>query len=165
MSLPTTVMRYATALSLLLAGCGFQPVYRGGTGGPVAAQLAEVEIGLVPDRLGQMLRNELIDRMYRAGRPGRPSHRLELQVTSSELRLGYQKDATATRGQIRVTARYMLYDAGGRLVLTGQDQSIAGYSIVMDQYAILVNEREAYDRASEQLADGIVRQLALHFRA
>jgi LPS-assembly lipoprotein len=131
----------------------------------VAAQLAEVEIGLVPDRLGQNLRNELIDRMYRTGRPVQPTYRLEIEATSYEQRTGYQKDATATRAQIRVNAFFVLRDGSGKVLLSGQDAAVVGYSIVSDQYAVLVSERDAYERAAEQLAESIVRRLSVHFQA
>lgn len=157
--------RCRIAASLLLLGaCGFQPVYGGGTKGEVAASLATVEVGLVPNRIGQQLRNELIDRMYQAGRPDSPAYHLGIQVMTSENRSGYRKDATATRGEVTVNALYALADADGNVVLRGQDNATAGFSIVTDQYGTLVNEEDAYDRATEQLAGGIIRRLALYFQ-
>jgi LPS-assembly lipoprotein len=157
--------RCRIAASLLFLGaCGFQPVYGGGTKGEVAASLAAVEVSLVPNRIGQQLRNELIDRLYQAGRPDSPAYRLDIQVMTSENRSGFRKDATATRGEVTVNASYALTDAGGSVVLRGRNSASAGFSIVTDQYGTLINEEDAYDRAVEQLAGDIVRRLALHFQ-
>ena len=52
----------------LLPGCGYQPLYGANT--PAAQQLPLVQINNIPDRLGQQLRNRLIDRFYQRRPPG-----------------------------------------------------------------------------------------------
>jgi hypothetical protein len=47
----------------LLPGCGYQPLYGANT--PAAQQLPLVQVNNIPDRLGQQLRNSLIDRPRR----------------------------------------------------------------------------------------------------
>ncbi|MFI4980620.1 MAG: hypothetical protein ACHQIO_09740, partial [Nevskiales bacterium] len=54
----------------LLAGCGFRPMYArqdDGRMGPAQAGLAEISVGLIPERAGQELRQALQARFERAG--------------------------------------------------------------------------------------------------
>lgn len=149
---------------LLLGGCGFRPIYGGGVGGDVGEDLASVEIGLIGDRVGQQLRNELMDRFYTAGRPVAADYRLDTVLAISEATLAFRKDTTAARAEVRMTATYLLKDQAGAVAFRGLSQSSAGYSILTDQYGTLVNEMDAYDQAVEQLADDITRRLALYLR-
>ena len=63
----------------LLPGCGYQPLYGANT--PAAQQLPLVQINNIPDRLGQQLRNSLIDRFYRDGRPASPEYTLDISLS------------------------------------------------------------------------------------
>jgi LPS-assembly lipoprotein len=49
-----------------LSGCGFQPVYMptaSGTAGAPQRELAAIQVALIPDRPGQLLRQALQDRL------------------------------------------------------------------------------------------------------
>lgn len=145
-----------------LGGCGFQPVY--GRRAPVAAQLNEVAIALIPDRSGQRLRNLLIDRFYIRGRPAEPAYRLDIALAAVEERLGIQKDATATRAQLWMTAAYRLIDqVGDRIVLETQSRALVSYNLLTDPYATLVSRQDAFERGLVQLADDITSRLSLYF--
>src|SRR5450631_2186541 len=77
----------AILVAPLLAGCGYQPLYgtgfAGGTGG-VAEQMRAVDIGLVPGRVGQEVRNELIFKETGGREAAAPRYRLEIAVRESE---------------------------------------------------------------------------------
>ena len=51
---------------LIISGCGFKPLYGTPESGESASlELASVRVDPIPDRVGQILRNELTDpRMY-----------------------------------------------------------------------------------------------------
>lgn len=153
----------AVALVVLLGACGFQPLYGGGDAG-VAAELASIEVGPIPDRIGQRLRNGLIDRFNHDGRPAAPAYELDVEMTARQTRLGFRKDATATRAQVALGAVYRLRDGSGAIVYTGRSESLVGYSIIVDPYGTLVNEQDAYEQATDQLAQDITRRLSLFLR-
>ena len=71
-AIKNAALAVSVSAALFLSGCGFSPLYAtaGGTGqGSVADYLDTVAIGSIPDESGQYLRNALIDRLYRHGRP------------------------------------------------------------------------------------------------
>ncbi len=99
------------SLSLvLLAACGFQPMYAptgGGAIGPVS--IAEIE-----GKAGHVLRTEL-SRMLAVENDGSATPAL-LEVTLSEsvTQQGLRLDESATRAELRLTANYVLTPGDGR---------------------------------------------------
>jgi LPS-assembly lipoprotein len=147
---------------MLLPGCaGYQPLYGANT--PAAQQLPYVQVNNIPNRLGQQLRNTLIDRFYRNGRPEAPEYTLDVALAQSIARLGIAVDDSATRAELNVQAYYVLRDAQGAAVLTGSATAVNYYNILRGQYATLVAEEDAYDRSVAQLSDDITRRLSLFF--
>lgn len=151
------------AAAALTAGCGFQPLYGGSSArADVSEQLAQVEIGSIPNRYGQQLRNNLIDRFYFDGRPQASPYRLEVGLSATEQKLALRKDATAERAQLVVVAPYRLVEsATGRALLTSSSRAMISYNILEEQYATVVTIDNAYDRALIQIADDITHRVAI----
>src|SRR3954452_14938620 len=84
----------AALVLLLLAGCGFRPLYGSGAivrdrGEPGTVSLSDVQIEPIPNRRGQELRNRLIDRFYGDGRPASPTYALAVtNLRTSITKLG-----------------------------------------------------------------------------
>ncbi|WP_044563654.1 LPS assembly lipoprotein LptE [Azospirillum sp. B4] len=153
---------------LALSACGFHTVYgdRGLSGKPsTLAQLSSVSIDIIPDRIGQILRNNLIDRFYQdRGRPLKADYRLTVVLRSSKEDLGIQRDATATRARLHVLADYQLIDAKtNKTLYRTSSRAIVSYDISEAQYSTMVTEQDAYDRALTEVAEEITTRLALYF--
>jgi LPS-assembly lipoprotein len=154
------------ALAALAAGCGFRPLYAtGGEGEPAtASQLADVEVGIIPDRDGQVLRNFLIERINPDGRNTAGRYQLAVAIVERQQELGIEKDSTARRANMIVVANFELRQAGADLPLTRQRvASITSFNILDDQFATLSAEQDARRRALRQVSDDIRTQLALYF--
>ncbi|WP_035705422.1 LPS assembly lipoprotein LptE [Niveispirillum irakense] len=156
----------AALIALLpLAGCGFQPVYGTRAGGVAAGQsLAQVQIDPIPERNGQVLRNNLIDRFYTDSRPSDPRYRLSIALSAVEEELGIQKDATATRARLRLQANYELIDnTNSQVVYRTSSRSVVSYNLLDSQFAVLASKQDAYDRGLTELAEDIRSRLGLYF--
>jgi LPS-assembly lipoprotein len=152
---------FVLGLGLVVAGCGFRPLYGGGGESPVARQLAAIHVAAIPDRSGQELRNALEHRMATDTRqPAR--YAMEIALTEVIQELGVRKNLTASRANIRIKARWTL-TTEGRVVHTGETEAIAAYNILDQQYATVTSEKDSRSRAVEQLANEIVRQLSVYF--
>jgi LPS-assembly lipoprotein len=149
----------------ILAGCGFQPLYgsHGGTRN-LPADLARIEIGPIPDRLGQQVRNNLLDQINPGGEPGVPGYRLEVKLDLNRQDLGYRKDESITRVNLRLVASYQLKDDSDKVVLAGAGRSIASFDVVQKDFSTLTAERDGEERMAEDVANQIVMQLAAHFQ-
>jgi LPS-assembly lipoprotein len=151
------------ALMAALAGCGLQPLYA--TQGPAAqttaVQLAGVSVDPIPERLGQLVRTGLLDRMG----TGTETHRLSVALTQRTERLGIRSDESATRERVILQATYALRDgASGAVVTQGQIIRDVGVDRVRSEYATVVAEEAAYERLTALIVDEITLRLALHFR-
>lgn len=159
------VTRFALASLFFLTACGFSPIYgnHGGKSGPVAQALSNVAIENIADRNGQMLRNKLIDRMYSQGRPASPTARLAVSVSTTESAMGVQKDATTTRSQISMTANFTLTDMTGKQLHKGRAHAVASYGKLDAQYGTVASQRNAQERALNEIGEQIVNNISLYF--
>lgn len=159
-------MKHLALVGLLLLGaCGFRPLYGERSHAPaVGAQLAAVEIAPIDDRLGQMVRNHLLDAMNPRGVSQAPLYRLEVALSPARENLAFREDEVTTRVNLRVSANYILRPARADEVLTqGSARVIASYNVTRQEYATLVADRDAQARAAREIADEIVSRLAVWF--
>ncbi len=157
-------------LTLGPAGCGFKPLY--GTGkdamsADIAEFLASVRVRAIEDRKGQQLRNSLVQRLNPGGEPARSRYDLIVKTTTQLEGLGQQKDDHATLGRMLVEATYVLVAPGGQedgpSLTSGRTRSVVSFNYLGARYASVVMERDAEERALEEVAENIRRQLAVYF--
>ena len=158
------VFLLAALCSLFTAGCAFTP--HDGSGASPNASFNEVEIGSIPDREGQYLRNALIDRMYTQGRPASADYVLDIRpIKETRIDLDITKNASATRAQLRLTTSMMLTEkATGQAVLKRDLTSLNSYNILASQFTTRVSEQNVREAALDDLARQIETQLALYFK-
>jgi len=149
----------------LLGACGFQPLY-GTDGGTrnLPADLARIQIAPISDRLGQQVRNTLLDQLNPAGEPGAPDYRLEVKLDLNRQGVGYRKDESITRVNLRLVANYVLRNSADKVVLSGAGHSIASFDVVQKDFSTLTAERDGEERMASDVANQIVMQLAAHFQ-
>ncbi|OAN49265.1 hypothetical protein A6A04_03885 [Paramagnetospirillum marisnigri] len=161
--------RVAFVIALLAlgpVGCGFSPIYgkRGDADSPVSADLAQIRIQPIKDRLGQQLRNALVQRLTPQGEPGAPRFNLAVDVTSSASDMGYRRDSFATLGSLTMNASISLSGDGVSLA-SGQVKTVVYFDYLGPRYASVAMERDAEERAVAQLADDIRSQVAVAIAA
>ncbi len=148
----------------LLGGCGFHPLYARQHEKNIPAELAQVRINPIGDRMGQILRNAMIDRM--GGVPKRPRYALSVVLTPSSQEISSRKDNTVLRINLTVVALYHLRGFGESeqpIVFSDKARTVIGYDVLEAQYSTVVAERDAQQQAAQQLAEAIVDRLAIHF--
>jgi len=160
-------MKFLSAITLLvlflLPACGFHPIYGSSSEtAEVADALNDISIDNIPNREGQMLRNDLIDRMYGKGRPQNPSYKLEIKFRFTEDDVGILQDTTATRTIMNSYANYFLRDMNGKLLSEGTAHSITTFTKLSDQYATLAAHEDALQRSINEVSEQLVSQLSLY---
>jgi len=159
----------STGTALGLAGCGFQPMYMPtASGGPGIAtrELAAINVPIMADRPGQLMRQALQARL--ANDSGTPK-RYELFVAFwiAGEGLGIQTDNSATRVRFTGYASWVLLaqDPARTRLTEGTARTMDGLNIFSAQYFAVDLENEAVQRRmADQLADQVATQLALWFR-
>ncbi|MBF0374311.1 MAG: hypothetical protein HQL38_07645 [Alphaproteobacteria bacterium] len=153
----------AAGLIAGLTGCGFRPMMGGPGDGPVVrAGLARTAVAPIADRMGQMLRIGLVDRLNPSGTPDKPLYRLEVTLDRRTDEQAFRTDDTATRARLHVTANWALSD-DKKVVTNGQVRAVVPYDIMEARYATVSAQRDAEALAARQLAEEIRTRLALFF--
>lgn len=160
----------ALSASAALSGCGFHPVYMptaSGSAGVAQRELAAIEVDLIPDRPGQLLRQALQDRLA-MGASGVPHvYNLQVGFGISGEGIAVQPDNTATRVRLVASATWTLVgqDPGRTQIANGNVKAVDAVNIIQEQYFASDLENEAVQkRLAEALADQITLQLATFFR-
>ena len=167
-----------TALSLLLAACGFQPMYGARDDNTsVAAELSSVGIERInvvseqsagPEaewrsRLGQQLENDLASRFYRGGVQA-VRYRLDMDLTKTREGFGFRPDEAVTRVGLRLEAQYRLVDVvAERVILQDRVQAYNSFEVVQSDFATLSAEEDMEERLVKDLGQRITGRLGQFF--
>lgn len=151
-----------------LSGCGFKPLHGQNSSAQQsnnAAALGQIFIDSIPDREGQFLRNELIDRFYQSGRPAQPAYTLQIEkLDETETELDLTKSAEATRAQLRYSGTMILIDRNnGKELLRQPLSAITSYNILQSEFSTRVTEDNARLNALRDIARQIELNLSLYF--
>jgi LPS-assembly lipoprotein len=149
----------------LASGCGFRPLYGRKSFGEVDTELAQIKIGIIPNRIGQQLHNYLLDRINRKGRPKKPLYLLSVQVKIEKVRQAFEPDETATRAKLTFTADFELQEImTEKILLKNWARSVNSYNIVNSAIATRSAELDATDRAARDVSEEIRSLLAMYFQ-
>lgn len=164
--MPLRIAALGGVLALFLFGltaCGFEPMYgTRGTHSVSRAELAAVQVDLIQDREGQMLRNALLDRFQPAGAAPKPLYRLSIGLRTQRIGLAIRPDETGTRADLVMSAEYIVRDfATGAELFRGRSRSITGYNILDSEFATTSSEADAIRRAVSDLSEQIATRVSL----
>ncbi len=156
------------AYLLTLSACGFHPVYGVNKYTPEGAEtkFEQIAISNIPDREGQFLRNELIDRLHRSGAPINPKYTLNVSPIEERIReLDITIDSDTTRAQLRVLTEMILVERETGTVLIKQRlQSTASFNVLGSEFANRVSEQSTRENVIRDLARQIEMQISLYFK-
>ena len=138
----------ALASALLVAGCGFTPMYAETAQG---SSLRRIAVVAQDDRLGYRLREQLEDALARDPSAA-PLYRLETAVQQSRRPLGRRIDDTATRYELTVRAAWTLQPVTPGTPLTGVQSVTTTYAAADQPYAAIAAQQDGEDRAAAELA-------------
>ena len=166
--------RHAAALLLAgaLAACGFEPMYAERTGTPppgqaqnggVQSDMLGTRVATIPDRVGQVLRNQLVDRLNPQGEPAQPAYYLSIRLNELKESVLTRSDEFSTATNLRLSADFEVRDPQGNILTTGYSRSITRYNTLQSQYATIAAEDNARLRASRELAEDIRIKLAVFY--
>ncbi|KPP82006.1 MAG: lipopolysaccharide export system lipoprotein LptE [Oceanicaulis sp. HLUCCA04] len=157
-ALPVPGLTLMLAMScLLLAGCGFQPLYGGGA----AQTLDNMSISVSGDaRLAYLTETALIER---TGTARNPASALSVSLRTAQVPLGVSADGQASRVALNIRASYRLARTGEE-ILSGRVTERVVFETPREPYALISARTNAERRAAEILSDAIVRDVLAGLR-
>lgn len=151
-----------------VGGCGFKPVYgtRESGSSPVQDRLGEVNVLLIPERWGQILRQALQERMERSGDSAARRYDLSVQVGLSAEPIAIQPDTSVTRIRMIATANWTLLSQGPQraTLASGVAREVDGFDVINQQFfGAELARQQALRRMMEALSEQITMKLAAYF--
>lgn len=142
-------------VTLLLAGCGFTPVY--GPGGSATDLRGRIDVARPADEEGFALVKRLEDRL---GVPQASDLSLTADIRLSEDAVGFLPDGEISRYNVLGQVDWRLVrEADGTEVARGREKSFTSYSATSTTVATTFAQRDARRRLMVILADRIVTDL------
>lgn len=155
------------AAGAALGGCGFRPLYGSGeVDAGVQARLAEVNVQLIPERSGQLLRQALQARLERGGAPVAHRYNLSVQYGLSAESIGIQQDSSGSRVRLIGVASWALLaqDAQRTTLASGSAREVDAVNVINQQFfAAELTSTAVQRRMVEAVAEQIATQLAVYF--
>lgn len=168
----------ALLLCLLLSACGFEPLYVERTSNEgwyyqdrfdtnITDEMSRIEIMPIRDRLGQMLRNELIDKLTPKGQPSRPSYRLSVNnIKKDVVQQALRNDITASRERVCYRIYYTLKDVKtGEQLVKGDSLVYLSYDIMANPYSTTFAQKKIEKDAARILANDISLRMGAYFHS
>ncbi len=169
---PSLLAPVLLAATLLLAGCGFHPLYNGdgaraqSQGGTVSAHLDSIYVELIPNRLGQLLRQALQERLD-SDDGDRKTYSLAVAYSIDEEAISVlnSNSNTRTRAVGRGTWTLTAIANPGVPLASGSVRVLDGFNTLDEQVFFSVLENEAVQRRlADNVADQITQRVATYFR-
>jgi LPS-assembly lipoprotein len=89
---------------------------------------------------------------------------LKIVLNETSQGIALQNDASITRYNSRLEARYTLSDMRGNVLTNGTQTELSAYNVVASPYATLVAEQDSSKRAAQDVAERIHLDLGVWFR-
>ena len=148
-------------LKLLVSACTFQPLYTENN----VDDLTHVKVATIPEREGQLLRNELIDLFVFNASTSKRTYLLIVEPTYSTKDIGVRRDATTSRKESIVSAVIKLKDLSTKKIVHTSTLSAQNSYVVGSRnfFANVITEQEADKQTYRNLAKLIQLDVATYF--
>jgi hypothetical protein len=170
-----------TAVLLListLCSCGFEPLYVEKTSGndlwyynneydaDIVREMAQIKVETVTDRIGQLIKNELMDTFNPYGTPKCAKYFLKLEpVEKTTTEQALRDDITATREKVKYTVNYELWsEEKGRLV-GGNSWVFLSYDLLDNPYSTSMDKKKVEKDGAKIIANDISLRIGAYFHS
>lgn len=175
---------YKTKIAMILAAvcglaaCGFEPLYVEKTAGndlwyynnkfdtDIVREMAQIKVETVSDRIGQMIKNELMDTFNPYGMPKCAKYFLKLQpVSAHTVQQALRDDITATREKVKYTVKYSLWDKENGQLVSGKSWVYLSYDLLDNPYSTTMDKKKVEKDGAKIIANDISLRIGAYFHS
>jgi len=166
------------ATTACLAACGFEPLYVEKTAGDdlwyynnqfntdIVREMAQIKVEAVSDRIGQMIKNELIDTFNSKGTPKKAKYFLRIQpIGKTTTQQALRDDITATREKVKYSVRYSLWSRESGHLVSGDTWVFLSYDLLDNPYSTTMDKKKVEKDGAKILANDISLRIAAYFHS
>ncbi len=162
---------------LMLSACGFEPLYVEKTSSSdwyydshfdtgIKKEMASVRVELIQDRIGQLIRNDLLDRLTPKGEPKQAKYILKVtNIDKQEIDQALRNDITATRKKVIYKVSYVLQNMEYKTLINSTSVAYTGYDILRDPYSTTFAQKKIEKNAAKIIANDISLRLGAYFHS
>ena len=170
-----------TAILLMLVslgGCGFEPLYVEKTSGSdlwyynneydtdIVREMAQIKIETVTDRIGQLIKNELMDTFNPYGTPKCAKYFLKLQPVKKETtEQALRDDITATREKVKYSVNYELWSEEKGRLIGGNSWVFLSYDLLDNPYSTTMDKKKIEKDGAKIIANDISLRIGAYFHS
>ena len=168
----------ATLLLCGLSACGFEPLYVEKTGGDdlwyynnqydadIVREMAQIKITAAGGRMGQLIKNELIDILNPYGAPKNSEYFLKIQApTAQTVQQALRDDITATREKVTYTVNYELWSNKKGKLVGGSSSTILSYDLLDNPYSTTMDKKKIEKDGAKIIANDISLRIGAYFHS
>ena len=165
-------------LTLAVSACGFEPLYVEKTSGDglwyydnefdtdIVYEMSQVKVEGATDRIGQLVKNELIDNLTPHGVPQRAKYFLKLEpVKSKRTEQALRDDITATREKVKYTLKYSLWSKEKGSLVSGKSWIFLSYDLLDNPYSTTMDKKKVEKDGAKILANDISLRIGAYFHS
>ncbi len=169
----------ARVVVLGLSACGFEPLYVEKTAGDdlwyynnkydtsIVYEMSQIKVETVSDRLGQMIRNQLIDtfnpkRKY----DGEAKYFLKIKPAETQVvQQALRDDITATREKVKYTVNYSLWSKESGHLVSGNSWIFLSYDLLDNPYSTTMDKKKIEKDGAKIIANDIALRIGAYFHS
>ena len=161
-----------------LSACGFEPLYVEKTGGEdlwyynneyntdIVREMAQIKVETVTDRIGQLIKNELMDTFNPYGTPKCAKYFLKLQpVDKTVTQQALRDDITATREKVKYSVNYELWSKEKGKLISGNSWIFLSYDLLDNPYSTSMDKKKIEKDGAKIIANDISLRIGAYFHS
>ena len=161
-----------------LSGCGFEPLYVEKTEGSdlwyynnkfdtdIVQEMAQIKVETVTDRIGQLIRNELIDTFNPKMDNKEAKYFLKIRPVSKRVtQQALRDDITATREKVKNTVSYSLWSREDGQLVSGNSWVYLSYDLLDNPYSTTMDKKKVEKDGAKIIANDISLRIGAYFHA
>jgi len=156
---------------LVLGSCGFKPMYGQFSDGETDLRdvMANIHVANItedgrPSRIGQVIRNNLLDRLTPFGETKSADFILNITFFIEEHGYGIREDESVTLQNLKLVTAYQLEEvATSKVVLDSAARGLVTYDLAQADYSNMIARNAALKRLSEEVSNQMATRIGAYF--
>ena len=166
----TLIILMIASISFGLVSCGFQPVYKNpglnknDNSSTLSSNLKKISIKFIEGRLGYKLQESLSESLGLRFNNSSSQYLISISTETSKSALLIQDDDKVSRYNLYLRASFVLNDVDKTSeIYRGNARSVASFNVVDSQFATIIAEQDAENRAVREVSAQIHSLLISYF--
>lgn len=132
----------------------------------IVYEMSQIKIEGATDRIGQLVRNELLDNLTPHGVPQQAKYFLKLEpIDSRRTEQALRDDITATREKVRYTLQYTLWSRQDGKLISGKSWIYLSYDLLDNPYSTTMDKKKVEKDGAKILANDVSLRIGAYFHS